>query len=307
MQKAVSKFSGFVDQVEWKNQSGLGDADKMKEAMDMHYPLISSAIAELLVIGWHRVAVINEVLLIELHTDVFFDVILIPRPLYLFCSDVDGRGGIVQGAGGGQEGQGEDNRVAEVEDTSIPWISMGGVIYAENNLVYEVTPSDSLTFNSYSATMLQELASKGVENSAFPSCTVHQGLCQLDLSLSPGELVICIATVTNRADPSWSSVTLCSNPKNTKIDMVNSGDGQVVDPSTKQVIARACDKVHFQNPKINQTDCCILVLLVNYSYAPPTDVDTQLRLDTDHGQSQYAFCFQQFDSVVQNISLALQS
>ncbi|KAG5564072.1 hypothetical protein RHGRI_000294 [Rhododendron griersonianum] len=204
----------------------------------------------------------------------------------------DGRGGVVQGAGGGQEGQGEDNRVAEVEDTSIPWISMGGVIYAENNLVYEVTPSDSLTSNSYSATMLQESASKGVENSAFPSCTVHQGLCQLDLSLSPGELVICIATVTNRANPSWSSVTLCSNPKNTKIDMVNSGDGQVVDPSTKQVIARACDKVHFQNPKINQT---------------ATDVDTQLRLDTDHGQSQYAFCFQQFDSVVQNISLALQS
>ncbi|KAI8570630.1 hypothetical protein RHMOL_Rhmol01G0050800 [Rhododendron molle] len=44
------------------------------------------------------------------------------------------------------------------------------------------------------------------------------------------------------------------------VDMVNSGDGQlvnaavIVDPSTKQVIAQACDEVvHSQNPLINQT------------------------------------------------------
>ncbi|KAG5564073.1 hypothetical protein RHGRI_000295 [Rhododendron griersonianum] len=42
-------------------------------------PSFSSAIAELLFIGWHCVAVINEVLLIKLHTDVSFDVILIPQ------------------------------------------------------------------------------------------------------------------------------------------------------------------------------------------------------------------------------------
>lgn len=44
------------------------------------------------------------------------------------------------------------------------------------------------------------------------------------------------------------------------VDMAKSGDGQVVnaaiivDPSTKQVIARACDQVRSQNPLTNQAD-----------------------------------------------------
>ncbi|KAH7859835.1 hypothetical protein Vadar_006030 [Vaccinium darrowii] len=36
IQKAVNKFAGFVDQVERRNQSGMGDADKIGEAKKMY-------------------------------------------------------------------------------------------------------------------------------------------------------------------------------------------------------------------------------------------------------------------------------
>ncbi|KAI8570405.1 hypothetical protein RHMOL_Rhmol01G0031700 [Rhododendron molle] len=69
-----------------------------------------------------------------------------------------------------------------------------------------------------------------------------------------------------------------------------------------------CHNCFGSNPLSSQADVKGLAgIAINCLYAPATDVDNLLRTYTTYGQSQYAFCLQQFDSIVQNLSLALQS
>ncbi|KAE9462608.1 hypothetical protein C3L33_05481, partial [Rhododendron williamsianum] len=69
-----------------------------------------------------------------------------------------------------------------------------------------------------------------------------------------------------------------------------------------------CNNCLDSNPLSSRADVKGLAgIAINCSYALATDVDNQLRALTGYNQYQYTFCLQQFDSIVQNLSLALQS
>ncbi|KAL9686525.1 hypothetical protein QQ045_023985 [Rhodiola kirilowii] len=45
IQTSVSKFQGFFNQIEGRNQSGIGEADKVRQAMEMYQSIQGSAFA----------------------------------------------------------------------------------------------------------------------------------------------------------------------------------------------------------------------------------------------------------------------
>ncbi|KAI8570408.1 hypothetical protein RHMOL_Rhmol01G0031700 [Rhododendron molle] len=69
-----------------------------------------------------------------------------------------------------------------------------------------------------------------------------------------------------------------------------------------------CNNCLDSNPLSSRADVKGLAgIAINCSYAIAIDVDNQLRELTGYSQYQYTFCLQQFDSIVQNPSQALQS
>ncbi|KAE9462609.1 hypothetical protein C3L33_05480, partial [Rhododendron williamsianum] len=99
------------------------------------------------------------------------------------------------------------------------------------------------------------------------------------------------------------ALNIIHNPK-----LVN-GDSTLIDRVCRDTpFPIDCHNCLGSNPLSSQADVKGLAgIAINCSYAPATDVDNLLRTYTTYGQSQYAFCLQQFDSIVQNLSLALQS
>lgn len=83
------------------------------------------------------------------------------------------------------------------------------------------------------------------------------------------------------------------------------------------LIGRVCGKTKFpadcrrcfdSNPRSGRVDVRGLAgIAIKCSYAPAIDVDKLLTRYTRNGLSEYAFCLQQFDYIVQKVSLALQS
>ncbi|KAH7860204.1 hypothetical protein Vadar_010621 [Vaccinium darrowii] len=69
-----------------------------------------------------------------------------------------------------------------------------------------------------------------------------------------------------------------------------------------------CHNCLDSNPLSSRVDMRGLAgIAINCSYAAAVDLDNLFNEYVQYGQSQYEFCFQQFDYVVQNVSSALQS
>lgn len=99
------------------------------------------------------------------------------------------------------------------------WVNISGSL--RPHCFQEAVPLDSWTSNSCSATMMHESASRdeaellSFNNDSFGELSISvehwtSGVIPTwSMSCNAGDKYL--ATVTNRADPSWSSVTLCAN------------------------------------------------------------------------------------------------